>query len=62
MIKQIVMTKEEINQLISEYELENGIEIITEEELLDSFLEEYKLINPTILTGWNIDFFDIPYL
>ena len=34
----------------------------TEEELLDAFLIEYEAIKPTILTGWNIDFFDIPYL
>jgi DNA polymerase elongation subunit (family B) len=35
---------------------------ITEEELLEKFLNIYQEINPTILTGWNIDNFDIPYL
>ncbi len=34
----------------------------TEEELLDSFLTEYQIIKPTILTGWNCDHFDVPYL
>jgi DNA polymerase elongation subunit (family B) len=34
----------------------------SERELLNAFLTIYEHINPTILTGWNIDFFDIPYL
>ena len=34
----------------------------TEFELLSDFLKQYLEIKPTILTGWNIDFFDIPYL
>ena len=34
----------------------------TEEELLDAFLTDYESIRPTILTGWNIDYFDVPYL
>jgi len=34
----------------------------TEEELLATFLERYKEINPDILVGWNSDYFDIPYL
>ena len=33
-----------------------------EKNLLLAFLDYYQQINPTILTGWNIDFFDIPYL
>jgi DNA polymerase elongation subunit (family B) len=33
-----------------------------ESALLTSFLEAFNDIKPTILTGWNIDFFDIPYL
>jgi DNA polymerase elongation subunit (family B) len=33
-----------------------------EKNLLLAFLDYYEEINPTILTGWNIDFFDIPYL
>jgi len=34
----------------------------TEEELCLKFLELYEGINPDIVTGWNIDFFDMPYL
>ena len=34
----------------------------TEYELLQQFLLSYYEIKPTIITGWNIDFFDIPYL
>jgi len=34
----------------------------TEMELLDAFLTDYEAIHPSVLTGWNIDFFDIPYL
>jgi len=34
----------------------------TENELLQRFYQKYLEINPTILSGWNIDFFDIPYL
>ena len=34
----------------------------SEEELLHCFLEQYEQIAPHILTGWNIEMFDIPYL
>ena len=34
----------------------------SEEELLQRFCQKYLEINPTILTGWNTEFFDIPYL
>ena len=34
----------------------------TEEEMLLKYLELYEMINPTIVTGWNIDYFDTPYL
>jgi DNA polymerase elongation subunit (family B) len=33
-----------------------------ESELLRKFLTIYESINPTIITGWNVDFFDVPYL
>ena len=33
-----------------------------EKNLLLAFLNYYEEVNATILTGWNIDFFDIPYL
>lgn len=34
----------------------------TEEALMLAFLEKYEELKPTILSGWNIDFFDMPYL
>jgi DNA polymerase elongation subunit (family B) len=34
----------------------------TEYELLQSFMVEYLKWKPTIITGWNIDTFDMPYL
>lgn len=33
-----------------------------EENLLGAFLTRWEEIQPTIVTGWNIDFFDMPYL
>ena len=33
-----------------------------EYELLEKFLYKWHEISPTIVTGWNIDFFDIPYI
>lgn len=33
-----------------------------ERDMLQAFLYVYGEINPTILSGWNIEFFDIPYL
>ena len=34
----------------------------SEEELLRKFLKVYRVLSPDILTGWNIKFFDVPYL
>lgn len=34
----------------------------TETELLEIFYQVYRVINPNILTGWNSDGYDIPYL
>ena len=34
----------------------------SEQELLMDFLNEWQKIGPDIVTGWNIQFFDIPYL
>ena len=33
-----------------------------ERDLLAKYIELYEYINPTIVTGWNIDYFDTPYL
>lgn len=38
------------------------VSVQTEFELISVFLKHYLNIRPTIITGWNIDFFDIPYL
>jgi DNA polymerase elongation subunit (family B) len=50
-------TVQEINN--NEYQV---IPCQTEYELLSKFLCKYYEIRPTIITGWNIDSFDIPYL
>jgi DNA polymerase elongation subunit (family B) len=34
----------------------------SEQELLHKFINVYEQIQPTILTGWNSDGFDVPYL
>ena len=34
----------------------------TEKELLSGFLDKWYELDPTIITGWNSGFFDIPYL
>ena len=34
----------------------------SEEDMLIAFLNSWEEISPTIITGWNIDFFDVTYL
>ena len=34
----------------------------SEIDLLQAFLDQYEAISPTIITGWNSDYFDVPYL
>lgn len=34
----------------------------TEYDLIKMWLEYYTALNPTIVTGWNVDMYDIPYL
>ena len=31
-----------------------------ERDMLMKYLELYEMINPSIVTGWNIDYFDTP--
>jgi len=38
------------------------IPFVSEEEMLLKYLELYEMINPSIVTGWNIDYFDTPML
>ena len=41
---------------------EEIIPFTNEEDLLSAFINKWVEINPTIVTGWNVDGFDIPYL
>ena len=34
----------------------------TEDGLINTFVDNWKRISPDIVTGWNVKFFDIPYL
>ena len=48
-----------------EQKTEDGIEIIpflTERKLLRAIIKHWREANPTIISGWNIDSFDNPYL
>ena len=38
------------------------IPFVDERDMLMKFLELYEYINPSIVTGWNIDYFDTPML
>jgi DNA polymerase elongation subunit (family B) len=38
------------------------IRCIDEKELLAKFVEEWNKLDPDIITGWNVEAFDIPYL
>ena len=38
------------------------VKCVDEEALLKAFLAEWNIIDPDVVTGWNIEFFDIPYL
>ena len=34
----------------------------TEDELISRFIEEWKRLDPDVVTGWNVNLFDLPYL
>ena len=38
------------------------IQCKNEVELLEKFLEHWEHISPDIITGWNVQFYDVPYL
>ena len=40
----------------------NYVKCVDEEHLLRRFVEYWGQVDPDIITGWNIEFFDIPYL
>ena len=56
-----ILDKDQVVENVSKpgYEV---ISCLDEHTLLQKFLYQYYEIQPTIITGWNIDFFDIPYL
>jgi len=47
--------------LMEKYEV-RYIKCQTERELLHKFLVHWGISSPDIITGWNVEFFDIPYL
>ncbi len=50
---------EEINKTIKGAKVRS---FRTEEDMLVAFVNAWEEISPTIITGWNIDFFDVTYL
>jgi DNA polymerase elongation subunit (family B) len=46
----------------SESEGKYVIPCFTEKELMYKFLDKWEELDPTIISGWNSEFFDIPYL
>lgn len=40
----------------------HNYEFNNEKEMLEKFLEIWQALNPAIITGWNVDKFDMPYI
>lgn len=38
------------------------IKCTDEANLLSKFLDAYRAVDPDIITGWNVEFFDVPYI
>jgi DNA polymerase elongation subunit (family B) len=55
----VVNDGEEINKTIKGAKVRS---FNTEQDLLMAFVTSWQEISPTIITGWNIDFFDVTYL
>ena len=55
----VVNDGEEINKTIKGAKVRS---FNTEKDLLMAFVTSWQEISPTIITGWNIDFFDVTYL
>jgi len=52
-------------EMVYQDKISPSVDIIfcsSEQKLLYSFIEHYTSISPTIITGWNSDGFDVPYL
>lgn len=62
--KSFVLILDEDNQLPDKSEVDGTVvmSFSNESQLLLKFFEIYSKLTPTILTGWNIDDFDIPYI
>lgn len=55
--------RKRIKVIGTDVEVDCEVEVYTSEiQLLKSFLKYLRKIDPSIITGWNTDFFDIPYL
>jgi len=55
----VVNDGDEINKTIKGAQVRS---FKNEEGMLTSFVNKWEEISPTIITGWNIDFFDVTYL
>tara|TARA_R110001632_G_scaffold116528_2_gene228200 strand:+ start:35 stop:2551 length:2517 start_codon:yes stop_codon:yes gene_type:complete len=55
----VIAEGEEINKTIKGAKVRS---FRTEEDMLIAFVNAWEEISPTIITGWNIDFFDVTYL
>ena len=55
----VVNDGEEINKTIKGAKVRS---FRSEEDMLMAFVNSWEEISPTIITGWNIDFFDVTYL
>jgi DNA polymerase elongation subunit (family B) len=61
--KWVILILDKQNQLKrTKSENKEIIPVSTERQLLSTFLEHFRNIDPDILIGYNSDFFDIPYL
>ena len=52
--KERIQSYEKNNEVVEFYK--------TEYEMLNKFFQKYLEIRPTIISGWNSDYFDVPYL
>ncbi len=50
------------NKLNTKNTSDTIVQFKDEFDLLNAFFKKYLEIQPTILTGWNVEFFDVPYL
>lgn len=58
-----VLILDQKNKLHKDIDSEYNVEIFkSEEELISRFINIFAEIQPTIISGWNVDGFDIPYL